>query len=151
MQMKMKNWLLLLPMVSMLGCLKESKYECKAEEVTVKAPDTEIDALRTFLTDNSITATDVPGGFFYTLNTTGTGAQPNVCSYVSVNYTLKLLDGTVVEHADNAEFFLSGLILGWQEAIPLMKAGGNITLYLPPSLAYGDVAMIFEINLNGIQ
>jgi peptidylprolyl isomerase/FKBP-type peptidyl-prolyl cis-trans isomerase FklB len=30
------------------------------------------------------------------------------------------------------------VIAGWQEALPLIKKGGGITLYSPPSLGYGS-------------
>jgi len=29
------------------------------------------------------------------------------------------------------------LIIGVQKVMPLVKAGGSITMYIPPSLAYG--------------
>jgi FKBP-type peptidyl-prolyl cis-trans isomerase FkpA len=52
------------------------------------------------------------------------------------------------------------LILGWQYGIPLVKAGGRIMLYLPPSLGYGSQStgtipansvLIFDITLQGVQ
>ena len=55
---------------------------------------------------------------------------------------------------------LSQVVVGWQQGIPLIAPGGNITLYLPPSLAYGPQAqtgipansiLIFKIDLLGIN
>ena len=57
-------------------------------------------------------------------------------------------------------FTLSQLILGWQKGIPLIKKGGSIKLYLPPSLGYGCNAvgaippgsnLIFSIDLIDVQ
>lgn len=152
----MKNlfWALLLP-IFVISCKKEES----CPEVNIKAPEAEVVALRKYISDNSITATEDPRGFFYTINSAGTGAQPTACSGVSVNYTGKLTNGTQFDAGNNVSFNLSQLIIGWQEGIPLIKAGGAITLYLPPTLAYGSNAvggipansiLIFTITLNAV-
>jgi FKBP-type peptidyl-prolyl cis-trans isomerase FkpA len=152
----MKNlfWALLLP-IFVNSCKKEDS----CPEVTIKAPEAEVTALRKYISDNSITATEDARGFFYKINTAGTGAQPTACSGVSVNYTGKLTNGTQFDAGNNVSFSLSQLIIGWQEGIPLIKAGGAITLYLPPTLAYGSNAvgsipansiLIFTITLNAV-
>ena len=50
--------------------------------------------------------------------------------------------------------------MGWQYGIPLVKAGGRIMLYLPPSLGYGaqtvgsipaNSVLIFDITLQSVQ
>ncbi len=152
----MKNlcWALLLP-VFVVSCKKEDS----CPEVNIKAPDAEITALRAYISGNSITATEDPRGFFYTINNAGTGSKPTACSGVSVNYIGKLTNGTQFDAGTNVSFNLSQLIIGWQEGIPLIKAGGAITLYLPPALAYGSAAvgsipansnLIFTITLNAV-
>jgi FKBP-type peptidyl-prolyl cis-trans isomerase len=35
-------------------------------------------------------------------------------------------------------FTLGNLIAGWQAILPLVKAGGKVTMYIPPSLGYGQ-------------
>lgn len=152
----MKNlfWVLMLPFL-MVACKK--KDTCP--EVNVKAPDTEIDALRTYVTTNGIITTEDPRGFFYTITNPGTGAKPTVCSGVSVDYAGRLTNGTEFDSGTNVRFGLSQLIIGWQQGIPLLNAGGSMTLYLPPSLAYGSNAvgsipansnLIFTITLNAV-
>jgi FKBP-type peptidyl-prolyl cis-trans isomerase FkpA len=152
----MKNliWVLLLP-VFMLSCKKDDN----CPEVNVKAPDNEIAALRTYISANNIIATEDQRGFFYTINSAGTGTKPTACSGVSVNYTGKLTNGTEFDKGTNVSFNLSQLIVGWQQGIPKINAGGVITLYLPPSLAYGAQAvgsipansnLIFTITLNTV-
>jgi FKBP-type peptidyl-prolyl cis-trans isomerase FkpA len=153
----MKNflWALVLP-VFVLSCKKESS---SCPEVTIKAPDAEIATLRTYITSSGITATEDARGFFYTISVPGTGNNPTPCSGVSVNYTGKLTNGTQFDAGTNVSFNLSQLIIGWQEGIPLLKPGGSMTLYLPPSLAYGPAAngiipansiLIFDIKLNAV-
>jgi FKBP-type peptidyl-prolyl cis-trans isomerase FkpA len=152
----MKNlfWALLLP-VLVISCKKDDS----CPEVTTKAPDAEIATLRNYITSNGITATEDARGFFYKISTPGTGNKPTPCSGVSVNYTGKLTNGTQFDAGTNVSFTLSQLIIGWQEGIPLINAGGSITLYLPPSLAYGPAAngsipansiLIFDIKLNAV-
>lgn len=130
----------------------------KCDPVTTKAPPTEIAILRSYITNAAITATEDDRGFFYKIEQPGDVAKkPNPCSDVTVNYALNLTDGTPVESADGISFNLSGLIIGWQEGIPLIGPGGKIILYLPPSLAYGSQAtgkipansiLIFTIDLK---
>ncbi len=152
--MKKLFWALLLP-VFVISCKKDDS----CPEVTIKAPDAEIATLRTYITSNGITATEDARGFFYTITVPGTGNNPTACSGVSVNYTGKLTNGTQFDAGTNVSFNLSQLIIGWQEGIPLLKPGGSMTLYLPPSLAYGPAAngsipansiLVFDIKLNAV-
>jgi len=72
----------------------------------------------------------------------GTGKQPSDSSFVKVNYTGKLIDGTVfdssVERGEPAVFNLRGVIPGFAEGIKMMKEGGKAELAIPARLAYGD-------------
>ena len=153
--MKKLLWTLLLP-VFMFSCKKEDN---NCPEITVKAPDAEIAALRAYIAGANITATEDPRGFFYTIDIPGNGNKPTVCSRVSVDYTGKLTNGTQFDSGTNASFYLSQLIPGWQVGIPLLNAGGTITLYLPPSFGYGNVAngsipansiIVFTVKLNAV-
>lgn len=121
----------------------------------------EIASVQAYLTKNSITATQDPGGFFYIIIAPGSGVTPSLSSKVTVKYTGTLENGTVFDQNQaGTTFTLSGLILGWQKGIPLIKKGGSIKLYLPPSLAYGCSAsgaippgsnLIFTIDLVDVQ
>jgi FKBP-type peptidyl-prolyl cis-trans isomerase len=61
-----------------------------------------------------------------------------------VNYRGTLLDGTQFDSSfeRNEPFtFTIGrrqVIMGWDEGIALMKAGGKGTLYIPSPMAYGE-------------
>lgn len=152
--MKKMLWAFWLP-VFMFSCKKESS----CPEITVKAPAAEVAALKAYLSGASITATEDPRGFFYTIATQGTGKKPTACSPVSVDYVGRLTNGTQFDAANNVSFSLSQLILGWQMGIPLLNEGGSITLYLPPTFGYGSSAagsipansiLIFTVKLNAV-
>ena len=149
------NVLIFLFLAVLASCKKDSHKDCPP--VTVTAPAPEVDSLRKYISSNSITATEDPRGFFYSISGAGSGDKPTTCNAVTVNYAGKFTNGTQFETANNVSFDLSYLITGWQEGIPLIATGGSITLYLPPSLAYGAAGsgsippnsiLIFDIDLK---
>jgi len=153
-----KSFLIVILFVFALNACKKDENKCP--EVTAKAPASEVENLRTYIEDNNIIAVEDARGFFYSIDVPAAGSKPTSCSYVTVDYVGKLTNGTVFDSNNNISFDLSGLILGWQEGIPLIASGGSITLYLPPSLAYGSSAngsipansnMIFNINLKSFN
>ncbi len=95
--------------------------------------------------------------------TVGDGAEATAGATVTVHYTGWLEDGTVFDSSIGGEpisFALSGLIAGWQEGIPGMKAGGKRRLIIPPELAYGEAGsrgipgnatLTFDIELLDVQ
>jgi FKBP-type peptidyl-prolyl cis-trans isomerase FkpA len=146
------------------GCLKgddNSNVTCTYNECAVVAPTTEIDAVRAYLAANSITATQHCSGMFYVIDNAGTGTAPTVCSNVAVTYEGKLTNGTTFDKSETPIVFnLSGLITGFKNGIPLIKTGGKIRLFIPPSLGYGpnpqgsipgNSILIFEVTLVGVQ
>ena len=153
--------LLILPIILFTACVKSDPAPTnKCDEVTAVAPTAEVNTLKAYLDTNHITYTQDSRGFFYIMDSVGTGGSANICNYVTVSYAGTLLNGTLFDQSADASFYLSQLILGWQEAIPLMKQGGRMTLYLPPSLGYGSQAfssipansnLKFIITLRGIN
>jgi FKBP-type peptidyl-prolyl cis-trans isomerase FkpA len=138
------------------SCQQSEQTPCDPAPVTIKAPQAEVEALKQYIDANKIAATADERGFYYTIQAPGSGAKPTVCSNVTVNYVGKLTSGTTFDSGNDVSFGLNQLILGWQEGIPLVAPGGSITLYLPPSLAYGAQAqsgipansiLIFTIDL----
>lgn len=81
-------------------------------------------------------------GLHYKSIVEGTGKQATDSSFVKVNYTGKLIDGTVfdssIERGEPAIFNLRGVIPGFAEGIKMMKEGGKAQLAIPARLAYGD-------------
>jgi FKBP-type peptidyl-prolyl cis-trans isomerase FkpA len=147
----------ILALACLMGsCNQADQTPCTATTVTQKAPDSEVATLKQYIETNKINATADERGFYYTIQKPGTGTKPTVCSNVTVNYKGALTTGSVFDSANGISFGLSQLVVGWQEGIPLIAPGGSITLYLPPSLAYGsqeqsgipaNSILVFQIDL----
>ncbi len=86
--------------------------------------------------------------------TPGTGAEAKADSSITAHYTGALAkDGTIFQSSHdgaNQPFTakLDGVIKGWQQGIPGMKAGGKRRLVIPASLAYGDQSPSENIPAN---
>ncbi len=109
--------------------------------------------------------TELPSGLQYKIIKAGTGIQPKIDDTVTVNYKGTLINGkqfdSSYDRGQPATFPISGVIKGWQEALPLMKEGAKWEIYVPSKLAYGargaggDIApgetLIFEIELLKVE
>ena len=147
--------------VCLMGsCQQIDQTPCDPTPVSVTAPQAEVTALKQYVDANKITATADPRGFYYSIQAAGSGPKPTICSNVTVNYKGQLTNGNLFDSGNSVRFGLSQLIVGWQEGIPLVSAGGSVMLYLPPSLAYGAQAqsgipansiLVFKIDLLKID
>ncbi len=82
-------------------------------------------------------------GLQYKILVEGTGAYATSPEdVVEVHYEGRLLDGTVFdssyEREQTAEFPLNRVIKGWTEGLTYINEGGQIELYIPANLAYGE-------------
>jgi FKBP-type peptidyl-prolyl cis-trans isomerase FkpA len=142
-------------LMCLTSCLKGAK--CKYDACAIVAPTSEIQAVQAYLSANSITAVQHCSGLFYTIDNPGTGKSPEACSSVSVTYKGMLTNGSTFDQQSSpVAFNLGSLIIGWKNGLPLLKEGGKIHLYVPPSLGYGASAagpipansiLIFEVSL----
>lgn len=140
----------------LLSCNKKND-SCSYDSCAIKAPDSEITTLQNYLTSNSITATMHCSGVFYSVQSEGTSRNPTACSNISVKYKGMLTNGTVFDETVNpVSFNLGMLVPAWRNVLPLIKGGGRIILYVPPTLGYGNQAngpipansiLIFEVDL----
>lgn len=116
------------------------------------------------------TITESPSGLFYQVLAPGVGPAPKPGDTVKVNYTGRLVDGTVFDTtlqprqpggtASPADLQLGeGVIAGWTEGLQKIAKGGRIKLYVPAKLGYGDegrgaippgAALIFDVELLDI-
>jgi FKBP-type peptidyl-prolyl cis-trans isomerase FkpA len=120
-------------------------------------------AIKDYMVSKNLTATKDPSGLYWIMTVEGTGAAPTAQSTVEVKYRGSLLNGTVFDQTAADKTFtypLSGLIMGWQIGIPLMKEGGKATLLIPSQLGYGaenlgiippNSVLIFEIELIDVK
>jgi FKBP-type peptidyl-prolyl cis-trans isomerase FkpA len=157
----------LISIVILGSCLKshDNQTTCDPnyDPCGVVAPTTEVMALENYLFSNGITdATKHCSGMYYKIDSAGTGKIPTLCSYVYVKYKGQLTNNTVFDSTtvNPAVFNLSSLIAGFKNGVPLIKEGGGIHLYVPPSLAYGNKQngtippnsiLIFQVSLVAVQ
>jgi FKBP-type peptidyl-prolyl cis-trans isomerase FkpA len=126
------------------SCKKVDAGACTLQPSAFVAPAAEVNALQAWVSTNNPGAVQHSGGFFYEIINPGSGTvTPAVCSNVTVKYVGTLTNGSKFDdssptYPNGITFLLGQLILGWQKGIPLVKKGGSVNLYLPPSLGYGN-------------
>jgi FKBP-type peptidyl-prolyl cis-trans isomerase len=98
----------------------------------------------------------------------GNGVEAKSSDNVTVDYTGKLMDGSIFDSSKNPNrepfSFTVGIgvvIKGWDDGVPGMKVGGTRRLTIPPSMGYGsqgagnvippNATLIFDIELLGIE
>lgn len=130
------------------SCKKETA-KCPYSDTVVIAPKAEKDSIKNYLLAQNITnAVQDTSGVFYIITNQGTGATPTICSNLTVRYRGTFFTGvafdptsavtaTTGSDKSTASFDLGGVISGWQKALPYVKSGGSITLFIPPTLGYG--------------
>ena len=137
----MKKIILLAFIISITfnSCLKSSSGGCNFNACGFTASPSEVQTIQDYLAANSLTATEHCSGMFYRIENPGIGTAPDACSNITVTYKSYFIDGTVFDQSTTPiPVNLSQTIAGWRSALPLVKAGGRIVLYVPPSLAYGN-------------
>ncbi|MBC7849030.1 MAG: FKBP-type peptidyl-prolyl cis-trans isomerase [Chitinophagaceae bacterium] len=145
------------------GCLKKND-DCPYSVAKIVAPVSEEMAVADYLSTNGITAIKHASNLYYEIVQPGAGAAPGQCSGIMVKYSGKLTNGNVFDSQNSTIFTLGTLIEGWKMALPLIKKGGQIRLYIPPSLGYKNVdvtnagvvvipansILIFDITLTDV-
>ena len=169
----MKQFILFLTVATVVSsCRKTTNIygvDCSAN--MTKAIQSETDSIARYLEIRNANGANIqavlhPNGFYYVIENEGEGVdRPQTCSAVSVDYKGRRfggpsIEGTVFDQAQDATFSLYQTISGWQQGLPLIGKGGKISLYIPPSLAYGatgtstikpNTYLQFEITLNSFN
>lgn len=158
-----RRLIILISFCAVLGsCKKSDPNNCNFTTSNVVVPASEMATLQAYVATRLTLPVLHPGGFYYEIMAAGTGtAIPAICSNVKVKYAGYLTNGTKFdEELTGITFKLGQLIVGWQRGLPLIKKGGSITLFLPPSLGYGSSAvgsipansiLIFTIELLDLE
>ena len=94
----------------------------------------------------------------------GDGPFPGMNDIVTVSYSLRAIDGTLLDDSSDgdgaAQFRMTDVIEGWKEALVKMRAGSEWRLFVPPHLAYGDEGLaqipgsqtlIYDLKLIGVR
>ncbi len=89
-----------------------------------------------------------PGGMYYSITKEGTGRLVLIGERVKINYTGRLLDGTVFDsntdpafrHQEPFEVEVGAgrVIRGWEKGMQQLKKGSVATLYIPSIMGYGE-------------
>lgn len=132
-----------------------------------------------YLADNKITAKPTESGLYYIESKKGNGKKPKAGELVKVNYTGRLLNGTVFDTSDEATAKTAGtyhkerkyepyefpvgvgqVIPGWDEGIMLMSVGSKGKLIIPSAIAYGAQGggpippfspLVFDVELVAVS
>ncbi len=108
--------------------------------------------------DNIVTT---ESGLQYEVLTEGSGASPAATDIVTVHYKGTLINGETFDSSYDRgqpiQFPLDRVIPGWTEGVQLMKTGAKHRLFIPATLAYGEMGsgekigpnetLIFEVEL----
>ncbi|HEY5406126.1 MAG TPA: FKBP-type peptidyl-prolyl cis-trans isomerase [Ginsengibacter sp.] len=159
--------------IAFASCLKKNSTggSCGFPTTNVSVPDSQVVATNDSIYGHGITNSTLdPAGFYYHVDSAGSGASvAGLCSTIYVTYKGTYFNGVAFDSTatnDVASFQLGAALVGWQKALPLLKKGGEMTLYLPPALAYGSNAyldnfgnvlipassyLVFDIHLVDIQ
>lgn len=155
---------------------KERKEEMEKQRAMAELrKNEEPQALAKYLEDNKINVKPTASGLYYVEKTKGKGPKPGKGSMVRVNYTGRLLDGSIFDTSDEAAAKQAGVfdarrpyepiefplgegqvIPGWDEGLALMSAGTKALLIIPSAIAYGEHGagpippyspLVFEVEL----
>jgi FKBP-type peptidyl-prolyl cis-trans isomerase len=139
--------------------LERSRFQTRQKRID------EMNALFATLKHNT-NVVELPDGLRYEILKPGSGPCPRRGQIVRVDYTGRLLDGTIFDKTYNEPLHIEvgSVIPGWNEGIQKINRGGKIKLYVPPSLGYGtedmsgvvapipaDSTLIYEIELLEIR
>ena len=155
----MKKYILLLSAFALIILVSSCGGSMSAQMAQQAKVDDSL--IRVYLKANpQIKAVKDPSGLYYQIIKPGTGVAPAEGSTVTVNYTCSLMGGQLYDKGSNFSSPLSGLVKAWQIAVPHLKPGGNMILYVPSHLAYGaagagpipeNAVLTFDIDLISAQ
>lgn len=145
--------------------IQRVKDEAEAEKqnvIKVVNEDLEI-----FNQGNSDKIKTTPEGLKYIMHDEGNGARGEAGKAVAVDYYGVFTDGNMFDNSYRSgrpfQFTVGRreAIQGWDLGIPLLKEGGNATIYVPYSLAYGEAGrppsipaksdLIFHVALRSVK
>ncbi len=160
--------------VKMINVQSEDEYK-KAEEVAAKKQKS-VDAkiIDDYIAKNNLSgkAQKTENGVYYVVTQPGTGPTPSPGDVVSVQYTGKLLNGTVFDSSDKMQnpqatgqpvqfpIGVGQVIPGWDETVTKMHKGEKATLIIPSTMAYGsrpnpkipaNSVLLFDVELISFQ
>lgn len=143
---------------------KQTQQQAEPNRQQIKEQMVRVNKVQTYNEESQIQ--DFLGRYKYPVKTTDTGlryyiykktegVQPGEHSIVQIDYTVKLLDGTVCYSSDSTgvlEFQIgkTDLPVGLQEGMQLMRTGEQAIFITPSKLGYGLTGDGAEIPPNAV-
>ena len=130
-----------------------------------KSEEQEAEILDQYLKNMGIETDRPTSGFYFIEKTPGSGSNIKDGDIITVDYTLTLVDGSLVETTlGNTPLTYKvgdeNYIVGWEEAIKMMRKGSSATVIIPSELGYGAEGtdnilpystLIFDIEILNVQ
>lgn len=126
--------------------------------------------IESYLNDQKLDWKKTTAGTYYVIKKKGMGRKPNPGDHLTVNYTGRLIDGTVFDSNTDSAFNhvqpftfpvgTSNVIKGWDDVLMQFEQGTSGMLVIPSSLAYGNRAqgkipensiLIFDVGVLKVQ
>lgn len=153
-------------MKEVLVAFQKRLLEKQTEAFNKRAQENKVNG-ETFLAENKSKPgiVTLPSGLQYKIIQKGDGAKPKATDTVTVEYTGRLINGTIFDSTSKsgkpATFQVSQVIPGWTEILQLMPAGSTWEVYIPANMAYGtrsvggpigpNETLIFNIHLLSVN
>ena len=131
-----------------------------SSEVMIQMGEENLAAANSFLEENKKQegVVTTASGLQYKVLVQGSGNTPSKDAQVEVKYTLKDINGNVLNTSGDSSvfFYLTDVITGFSEAVMQMNVGSKITAWIHPDLGYGvngsssvepQSLLIFDIEL----
>ncbi len=126
-----------------------------------KQREIDVKLIEDYIQKNNLKMEKTEKGVYYQIEKKGSGTEhPTLKSKLTVHYHGTMMDGTVfdssVDRGKPIDFPLSGVITGWQDAIPVLTKGGKGKFIIPSDMAYGsrgggpippNSVLIFDVEL----
>ncbi len=143
-------------------------------EMYHKRKASEEDDIINYVFSNRIKEKPFPSGLYYIETQRGTGPSPKKNSKVAIIYSVKMIDGRVIEQGSDRDPFTFQLgdtvhkeRKGLEEGLRMMKKGGKATLIIPSRLAFDSLGaqdprtgyfkippfapLVFDIELKDVK
>ncbi|MDD4218008.1 MAG: FKBP-type peptidyl-prolyl cis-trans isomerase [Bacteroidales bacterium] len=151
--------------VKLLEVLKHEQFDSHLSEKYHQSEEVELEILETYLKNANINVEPTESGMYFIEQHKGSNIKVEPGNTVSVHYTVKFIDGLVLETTYNRApikftFGDNQMIEAWNEGIGMMNEGGQAMLICPSKLAYGEKGtndippystLIFEIEIISVQ
>ncbi len=151
--------------VRLVNIMDDSEIDRYMSSRYHKSGDQESEILESYLKNTNVTVEPTPSGLYYVEKAPGEGKTIVKGDIVTLNYTLTMVDGSLVETTLGGEPMVfragdGGYIAGWNEAISMMRKGSSATVIVPSELGYGAegkgnilpyTTLIFDIEILNVQ